>query len=80
MELGEKAMKGDEEDYSAAQRCEGDALRALADLDVEVQPPARVLEGLSLTTRGDFYGRAREYAAREGSDGKWRDFGGLCLF
>ena len=74
VELGEKAMKGDEDDYSAAQRCEGDALRALADLDVEVQPPARVLEGLSRGQLEEISTDAREYAAREGSDGKWRDF------
>ena len=63
-------MKGDEEDYSAAQRCEGDALRALADLDVEVAPPARVLEGLSRGQLEEISTDAREYAAREGSDGK----------
>ena len=42
-------------------------------LDVEVQPPARPRGSVPRTTGGDQYD-AREYAAREGSDGKWRDF------
>jgi len=77
VELGEAAMRvtGESKDNTAAQRCEGDALQALADLDVEVQPPPKVLEGLSPGQLSEISRDAKEYAAREeGSTGAWRDF------